>query len=61
MPDVFRNLVLVVGNFHLIKTVLWGIGKYLKNSGAETIFAENAVFGPNFVQQVIAATNYERN
>jgi hypothetical protein len=60
-PEQFSDIILLLGNFHMIKTLLRAIGKYLKGSGAETILSENAVFGPNVVLQVIAGTDYERS
>ena len=39
--DEFKGLVLCLGSFHLIKTVLACIGKYLGGSGCSTIWTQN--------------------
>lgn len=57
----FENIVLVLGNFHLIKVVLSCIGKYLKNSGVDNIFIETGLFGVNVTDQILAGTNYARS
>ncbi|KAH3869143.1 hypothetical protein DPMN_032303 [Dreissena polymorpha] len=51
----------MLGTFHLTKIFYGCIGKYLRNSGAETIFVENAVFGPNVVQSVLTGGNNVRS
>lgn len=57
----FKDIVLMLGTFHMTKIFLGCIGKYLRNSGAETILVENAVFGPNVVQSVLAGGHYVRS
>ena len=56
----FENLVLCLGSFHMTKILIGCIGKYLRNSGAESIWIENSVFGPNVVQSVLGGTHYVR-
>ena len=49
----FENIVLCLGSFHMSKIFLGcPIGKYLRNNGAESIWIENSVFGPNIVSPV---------
>ena len=43
-PEEFKGLVLCLGSFHLIKTYLACIGKYLSGSGCHTIWTENRIF-----------------
>ena len=45
----FENIVLCLGTFHMTKIFLGCLGKYLRNNGAESIWIENSVFGPNVV------------
>jgi hypothetical protein len=40
-PSEFENIVLCLGSFHMIKIFLGCIGKYLRESGAESIWIEN--------------------
>jgi hypothetical protein len=60
-PMEFRNIVLCIGSFHMIKVVMACIGKYLEGSGAETIWTQNLVFGVNVVQSVLGGTHYNRS
>ena len=48
----FENIVLCLGTFHMTKIFLGCLGKYLQNNGAESIWIENSVFGPNVVSPV---------
>ena len=45
----FENIVLCLGTFPMTKIFLGCLGKYLRNNGAESIWIENSVFGPNVV------------
>ncbi len=45
----------------MAKVFLACIGKYLTNSGAESIWTENSVFGINVVQSVLGGSNYVRS
>lgn len=60
-PDEFQNVILCLGSFHMIKIVLACIGKYLEDSGAETIWLENGIFGPNVIKSVLGGTHYVRS
>ena len=57
----FENIVLCLGSFHMTKIFLGCLGKYLRISGAESIWIENSVFGPNVVQSVLGGTHYVGN
>ncbi|OXU22397.1 hypothetical protein TSAR_010977, partial [Trichomalopsis sarcophagae] len=57
----FENIIVLLGNFHMIKVVLSCIGKYLKHSGAETIFIEASLFGVSVTDQVLSGTHYARS
>ena len=57
----FENIIVLLGNFHLIKVVLSCIGKYLKHSGTETIFIETSIFGVCVTDQVLSGTHYARS
>jgi hypothetical protein len=60
-PTEFKNIVLCIGSFHMIKVVLGCIGKYIEGSGAETIWVEKEVFGLNVVKSVLAGSHYVRS
>lgn len=51
--DEFSNIVLCMGTFHMIKILLGCIGKYLRGSGAESIWIESSVFGVNVIESVL--------
>lgn len=59
--EEFKNIVVMLGGFHMIKLVLACIGKYLKGSGAEHLFVETEAFGISVVDQVLNGTNYARS
>ena len=48
----FENTVVCLRTFHMTKIFLGCLGKYLQNNGAESIWIENSVFGPNVVSPV---------
>ena len=60
-PAEFKDLTLCLGSFHLLKIYLGCIGKYLRGSGAESIWIENEIFGPNTSQAVLAGSHYARS
>ena len=60
-PEEFKNLVLCMGSFHMMKIVLACFGKYLNGSGARQIWTETGIFGVNVFESVIAGTNYVRS
>ena len=57
----FDNIILFLGDFHIIKILLSCIGKYLKHSGIESIFIETELFGVCVTDQVLSGTNYARS
>ena len=52
-PEEFRTLVPCLGTFHLIKTVLKCIGKFLAGSGADITWLQAGVFGPTVIENSI--------
>ena len=60
-PEEFKNLVLCMGSFHMMKNVLACFGKYLNGSGARQIWTETGIYGVNVVESIIAGTNYIRS
>ena len=60
-PEKFKHLVLLLGNFHMIKIFLAIIGKYLKESGVNHIFIETESFGLGVIEQVLGGTHYARS
>ena len=59
-PDKFGNIFLGLGGFHLEKVVIACCGKYLEESGIDSIFVELEMFGPEVVTSVMAVGNYIR-
>lgn len=57
----FENLIILLGNFHLIKTGLACVGRYLRESGIEYLLVEAGIFGVNVVDQVLQGSNYARS
>ena len=60
-PEEFTDLTLCLGSFHLLKIYLGCVGKYLRGSGADSIWIENEIFGPNTTQAVLGGTHYVRS
>lgn len=60
-PEKIAKLLLIMGSFHMIKIVCTCIGKYLNESGADSIFIETEIFGPSVVQQVLEGSHYTRS
>ena len=60
-PVEFGELVLCLGSFHLIKTLLACIGKYISGSGCRTIWTESRAFGVDVVESVLSGSDYERS
>ena len=56
----FQNIFIGIGGFHTEIIVLASIGKYLKDSGVESIFVETEIFGPNMVKAVMSGGHYVR-
>ena len=60
-PEEFRSLVPCLGTYHLTKTVLKCIGKYLEGSGAELTWLEAGIFGPTVIEKsVLNGGHYSR-
>ena len=60
-PDEYKNLIPMLGGFHMGKAVEHCIRKFMKGSGIENAFVETGTFGPNVVEAVIAGSQYERS
>lgn len=57
----YEKLLILLGDFHLIKTGLACIGKYLRDSGIEHLLVESGMFGINVVDKVSHGSNYARS
>ena len=57
-PEEFSNIFLRLYGFHLEKIINACCGKYLENTGAERVFTENEVYGPDVVKSVMNEKNY---
>ena len=59
--EVFKNLVPMLGGFHMGKAVKHCIGKIMRGSGIEDALTESVVFGPSVVESVISGSHYVRS
>ena len=59
-PDGFGNIFLGLRGFYLEKIVIACIGKFLEESGVESVFVENEIFGPGVVKTVMNGGHYVR-
>ena len=59
-PDKFANIFVRLGGFHLEKVVIACCGKYLEESGIDSISVKLEIFGPEVVTSVMADGNYVR-
>ncbi|KAJ8677103.1 hypothetical protein QAD02_012890 [Eretmocerus hayati] len=59
--EKFEELILFMGNFHLIKVAMACAGKYLKNSGIENILIEANIFGVGVTEQILAGSDYAKS
>lgn len=60
-PDKFREILPLLGPFHLTKVLLKIQGKFLRGSGVDDAFIECAVFGPGVVEAVLNGSHYVRS
>lgn len=56
--DKFKNIVLVLGAFHMAKILLCCLGKHVHVHGIENVLLERSVFGVNMVESVLQRKNY---
>ena len=59
-PDGFGNIFLDLWGFHLGKIIIACIGKFLEESGVESVFVENEIFGLGVVKTVMNGGHYVR-
>ncbi|KAJ8680645.1 hypothetical protein QAD02_016432 [Eretmocerus hayati] len=60
-PEKFGGMIFMLGSLHMAKILESCIGKYLSESGADHVLVETESFGVNFVEQVLAGSNYARS
>ena len=58
--DRFDNIFLGLGGFHMEKVMIACCGKYLEETGFDTVFVENKVYGPDNVKSVKNGGHYVR-
>ena len=61
LPDKFKDLVLSMGAFLMTTIVLSYLGKYLRGSGAQKVWPENAMFGVNIGENVMTVQHLKRS
>ena len=59
-PEKFDNTFLGIIGFHLEKIVFTCCGKYLEESGIESVLTETAIYGISVVNSVMNGRNYIR-
>ena len=59
-PTLFDNIFLGLGGFHMEKVMIACCGKYLEDTGVDSIFLENEVNRPENVKSVMNGDNYVR-
>ena len=59
-PEYFRNLVPMMGGFHMAKVVKHCVGKYLRGSEMEDAFVEIESFGLKVAQSLMEQSHYVR-
>ena len=58
--EEFKQLVPMMGGFHMAKAAMHCIGKYLKGCGIEDAFVETETFGIKVAESVIQGSHYVR-
>ena len=56
--DELKDLLPVLGGFHMAKAALHAIGRYVKRSRFDDILKHTKVYGPKTLESVIAGTHY---
>ena len=59
-PNRFSDIFLGLGGFHMEKVLIACCGKYLEETGIDTVLSENKVYGPENVKSVMDGGNYVR-
>ena len=59
-PETFDDIFLGLGGFHMEKSIIACVGKYLQGSGVDSIFTNNRVFGSGVVTNVLDGGHYTR-
>ena len=58
--EKFDNIFLGIGGFHLEKIFIACCGKYLEESGIESVLVETTIYGISVVNSVMNGSNYIR-
>ena len=59
-PARFDSIFLGLGGFHTEKVMIACCGKYLEDTGIDSILVENEVYGPEKVKHVMNGGHYVR-
>ena len=60
-PKEFKNIIPMLGGFHMAKALLHCIGKYLKHTSLVDILIQTDTFSIKVVEAVVAGTHYVRS
>ena len=58
--NLYENIFLGLGGFHMEKVLIACCGSYFKDTGIDNIFVENKIFGLGVVNSVMSGVNYIR-
>ena len=60
-PDIFKGIILRMGEFHTICTLLSILGKRFRDAGLKDIFIESGVIAEGSVSGVLDGRRYKRS
>ena len=60
-PDTFKDILPLMGSFHMSRILLKCQGKYLRGSGPDDALIECSVFGPGVLETVLNGTHFVRS
>ena len=59
-PEMYSDVILLMGDLHILFNFLKGIGQHLESSGLEDIWVETGLFGPNTTDSMMEGKAYYR-
>ena len=59
--QLFKNLLPMLGTFHMAKNAMRCCGKFLRGSGIESCLIETVIFGSKILEQVLTGSHYYRS
>ena len=59
-PDIYENIVMMMGALHILFNFLKAIGQHFENSGLDDIWVESELFAQNSVESMMQGKAYYR-